>query len=389
MIKTALVAGAALGLLASGSAAATAAPAEQPPGLEKLDSLREAAPDGLRIGGAAAGGGHHGDAGYPDPFTYDEEYRDLLAKEFSSLTPENQLKWDHLRPSQDEYDFADADAIVEFAEQNGQVVRGHTLFWHSQNPAWLEEGDFTDEELREILHDHITTVVGRYAGRIDQWEVANEIFNDDGTLRMEDNIWLRELGTGIIADAFEWAHEADPTATLFFNDYNVEGINPKTDAYYALISDLLDQGVPVGGFGLQSHLGTMYGYDPTLPENLARFGDLGLKTAITELDVRMQLDGAEPTPEQEAEQDEFFRFVLDSCIAEESCDSFTVWGASDQYSWVPVTFEGQGSATPWAADLERKSAYCTLQEGLVVSTPGGEQRFGKHPAYEECRDLLS
>ncbi|WP_105565709.1 endo-1,4-beta-xylanase [Microbacterium halophytorum] len=81
--------------------------------------------------------------------------------------------------------------------------------------------------------------------------------------------------------------------------------------------------------------------------------------------------------------------MLDSCIAESSCDSFTVWGASDQYSWVPVTFEGQGSATPWTGALERKSAYCTLQEGLVVSTPGGEQRFAKHAAYEECRDLLS
>nr|WP_165135965.1 endo-1,4-beta-xylanase [Microbacterium amylolyticum] len=365
--KTVFAAGVTLGLLAGGTAAVANAD-DSAPEHTAPDSLRGVAPEGLKIGGAAAGGGHHGAADYPDPFHFDEEYRELIATEFSSLTPENQLKWDHLRPAPGEYDFADADAIVEFAEQNDQVVRGHTLFWHSQNPEWVENGDFTPEELREILHDHITTVVERYAGRIDQWEVANEIFHEDGTLRMEDNIWLRELGTDIIADAFHWAHEADPDALLFFNDYNVEGINAKTDGYYALITDLLEQGVPVHGFGLQSHLGTMYGYDPSLPDNLARFGDLGLKTAITELDVRMDLTGGEPTPEMIEEQNEFFAFVLESCLAEASCDSFTLWGASDKYSWVPVTFEGEGSATPWTDDLERKPAYYAMYDILLAAS---------------------
>jgi len=380
--------GLAVGALAVGAPAAAAPPGQDlPPGLAKQDSLAWLASEGLEIGGAVAGGGHHLDQDYPPPFSEDEAYRDLLASEFTSLTPENQMKWDYIHPEPDVYDFEAADDIVAFAEENGQDVRGHTLVWHSQNPAWLEEGDYTAAELREILREHITTVVGRYAGQIDQWEVANEIFDDSGNLRTEENIWIRELGPGIIADAFRWAHEADPEAELFLNDYNVEGLNAKADAYYALVQDLLADGVPIHGMGMQAHLGTMYGYDTSLPQNIERFGDLGLTTAITELDVRMELpaDGA-PTPEQVAEQNEFYEFVLTSCLEAPSCESFTLWGASDLYSWVPHTFEGQGSATPWTEDLERKPAYCTLQQTLGQAQPGN--RYAHHPAYAQCRDML-
>ncbi len=114
-------------------------------------------------------------------------------------------------PQQGTYDFGELDAIVEFAERNGQVVRSHTLLWHSQNPAWLEQGNFTDRQLRRILRDHIRTVVGRYKGQIHQWDVANEVVKDDGSgLRVGPtaqggNIWITRLGPGIIADAFRWA----------------------------------------------------------------------------------------------------------------------------------------------------------------------------------------
>ena len=148
-----------------------------------------------------------------------------------------------------------ADAIVDFAEEHGQAVRGHALLWHNQNPDWLEQADLGADELRELLRDHIATVVGRYAGRIHQWDVANEIFDDRGELRLDDNLWLRELGPDVVADAFRWAHEADPGAELFLNDYNVESINVKSSAYLDLIRGLLADGVPVHGFGVQGHLG--------------------------------------------------------------------------------------------------------------------------------------
>lgn len=331
-------------------------------------SLRDAAPEGLAVGSAVAGGGHHDEQPYPDPFTSDQPYRDVLAGEFSSLSPENQMKWEYLHPARDTYAFGAADAIVDFAEQHGQVMRGHTLLWHSQNPEWLENGDFSPDELREILHEHISTVVGRYAGRIQQWDVANEILDESGNLRTTDNIWIRELGPGIIADAFRWAHEADPDAKLFFNDYGVEGGNAKSDAYYALVQDLLAQGVPVQGFSAQAHLNLDEGFPADLTQNLQRFADLGLETAITELDVRMTLPpGGAPTPQQLTAQADYYRRALQSCLDVSSCHSFTVWGLPDKYSWVPGTFPNQGAATIYWDDFTPKPAYDALVETLSAS----------------------
>ncbi|MGP9537315.1 endo-1,4-beta-xylanase [Brachybacterium sp. AOP43-C2-M15] len=339
---------------------------ETPPNSQRRGTLAHAAGDAIAIGSAVAGGGHHSDEPYPDPFTEDRTHRSLLAREFTSLSAENQMKWDHLRPERDVYAFDDADAIMEFAQRNRQVVRGHTLLWHSQNPDWLEEGDFTPDQLREILRDHIETVVGRYAGRMQQWDVANEIFDDDGVLRTADNIWIRELGLEIVADAFRWAREADPQALLFFNDYNVDGINPKSDAYYALVQEMLADGVPVDGFSTQGHLSIRYGFPEDLAENLQRFADLGLHTAITELDVRMELpDGAAPTEEQLTQQADYYRRVTEAALSVDGCDSLTLWGFVDTYSWVPVTFEGEGAATVMWEDYTRKPAYYAVQDALA------------------------
>lgn len=344
---------------------AAAAPAHQPPGHAKKDTLRADAPKGFRIGTAVAGGGHHEDQPYPDPFTADQPYRQALAREFSSVSPENQMKWEFIHPEPGVYRFGPADAIVDFARRNNQAVRGHTLLWHSQNPAWLAEGNYTKAQLRTILRDHITTVVGRYKGRIHQWDVANEIFDDQGNLRAQDNIWIRELGPGVIADAFRWTRQADPRAKLFFNDYNVESINAKSNAYYALVKDLLAQGVPVDGFSAQAHLSTRYGFPADLADNLRRFARLGLDTAITELDVRMDLpeDGV-PTAGQLATQAEYYQRTLDACLSVRGCDSFTIWGFTDKYSWVPVFFPSEGAATVMWDDLTRKPAYHALRESL-------------------------
>ncbi|WP_193105017.1 endo-1,4-beta-xylanase [Brachybacterium sp. FME24] len=358
--------------LAAGGAASAAPPGNReqtPPGLAKKDNLAWAAGAEIAIGSAVAGGGHHTDESYPPPLTGDADYRDLLGREFTSVSAENQMKWDHLRPEPGAFAFEDADAIMEFAAQHGQVVRGHTLLWHSQNPDWLAEGAYSAEELREILYEHITTVVGRYRGRIQQWDVVNEIMDEAGNLRMSDNIWLRELGTGIIADAFRWAREADPDALLFFNDYNVDGINAKSDAYYALIPTLLADGVPVDGFSTQGHLSIRYGFPGDLAENLQRFADLGLQTAITELDVRMDLpEGVDPTAEQLEQQAEYYRRATEAALSVDGCNSLTLWGFVDTYSWVPITFPGEGAATVLWEDFSRKPAYYAVQDALAAAS---------------------
>lgn len=349
-------------------------------------TLRAAAPRGLVIGTAAAGGGHHLDQDYEglepgqSPFLADQRYRRYLRSEFSSVSPENQAKWEFIQPQQGVYNFGEMDAIVKFARRNGQAVRGHTLLWHSQNPEWLEKGNFTNRQLRRILRDHVRTVVGRYKGQIQQWDVANEIMKDDGSgLRVGPtaqggNIWITRLGPGIIADVFRWAHQADPKAKLFFNDYGVESKNAKSDAYYALIKDLRAKKVPVDGFSVQSHLSTRYGFPEDLQANLQRFDDLGLETAITELDVRMDVPvGQQPTWAQLERQADDYRKALQACLGVEKCTSFTIWGFTDRYSWVPVFFPDEGFANVFTEDYRRKPAYYALLDTLNDARVGADR----------------
>jgi endo-1,4-beta-xylanase len=294
----------------------------------------------------------------------DSTYRRLTRTQFSTVTAENVMKWEAIEPKRGEYDYAAADRLVRLAEQNGQKVRGHTLVWHNQLPSWLTSGDFTADELRDILHRHITDTVRHFKGRIWQWDVVNEAFNDDGTLR--DSIWLRELGPGYIADAFRWAHQADPHAKLFYNDYNVEWIGPKSDAVLDLMSRLRAEGVPVDGVGFQGHVGIQYGLPTDMGANLTRFEKLGLDTAVTEADVRMILPADETKLRTQAEG---YRVLLDACLSTPHCISFTVWGFTDRYSWVPGTFEGEGAANILDEDYRAKPAYRAMQSELADGRP--------------------
>ena len=357
------------GVVPPGSTPAPPAAPSQPPStgspVAPDANLRGAAPSGFLIGATAPGGGHLLATAPPDPFTDDAVLREQLATEFNSLTPENQLKWEFVHPEPTTYNFAPADAIVDFAQANGQAVRGHTLLWHSQNPDWLPVGEISDEDFAEELKDHITTVVGRYAGRIAAWDVANEILDENGEPRQE-NPWIARFGLDIVADAFRWAHEADPSAVLYLNDYGVEGSGPKADAYYELAQQLLAEGVPLGGFGVQGHLSFDYPFPVGVQDNLQRFADLGLKVAITELDVRMPTDPFPPAVELQNEQAQWFADMVGACLAVTACESVTLWGSNDRYSWVPSFFAGQGWATPWNDDFSRKPAYDAILGRLTA-----------------------
>ncbi|MEW2121161.1 endo-1,4-beta-xylanase [Streptomyces sp. NPDC005474] len=293
----------------------------------------------------------------------DTTYRTTTAREFNSVTAENAMKWESVEPTRGTYDWRQADDLVRFARAHGQAVRGHTLVWHNQLPAWLTagvaDGSIGAAELRGILKDHITKEVKRYKGRIYQWDVVNEVFEDDGSLR--NSIWLQKLGPSYIEDAFRWAHAADPKAKLFLNDYNVEGVNAKSTAYYDLAKRLRAKKVPVQGFGIQGHLAIQYGFPGQVPENLARFEKLGMQTAFTEVDVRMIMP---PDATKLATQAAYFRGLLDACVQARRCTSFTVWGFSDKYSWVPGVFEGQGAATLMDETYGRKPAFAAVGDGL-------------------------
>lgn len=303
------------------------------------------------------------------------KYRHIVNTQFSSVTAENVMKWEAVNPAPGVYDWAAADLLVANAQANGQVVRGHTLVWHNQLPTWLTTGDYTAAELRAILEDHVRTEAGHFAGQIQQWDVVNEAFNDDGTFR--ETIWYQAYealglpGEQYIADAFRWAHEADSEALLFYNDYNLEFTGPKSNAVYAFVQELIADGVPIDGVGFQGHLDTQYGF-PDLQNNLQRFADLGLEVALTEVDIRTfvtQKNNGTYTntpldPAEGAQQVDWWARTLEACLAVEACNSYTVWGVSDANSWIPGVFTGQGAGLLFDMHNNPKPQYEALREVL-------------------------
>jgi endo-1,4-beta-xylanase len=294
-----------------------------------------------------------------NPELTDSAYTALLGSEFDMITPGNGMKWYATEPEQGVFDWSQGDEIVRLSRRHHQRVRAHTLVWHSQLPGWLTDRDWTADELRTVLRRHIFAEVRHYRGTVYSWDVVNEAFNEDGTYR--DTVFYKTLGPGYVADALRWAHQADPHAKLYLNDYNIEALGPKSDAYYALAQDLKARGVPLDGIGLQAHLALQYGYPDTLEDNLRRFSRLGLDTALTEVDVRMLLPADEA---KLATQAQWYADLTKACLAVRRCVGITVWDYTDRYSWIPAFFPGQGAALPWDEQLAPKPAYFAIREAL-------------------------
>lgn len=314
--------------------------------------------------------------GLPQLFD-DQAYADVLAREFDSVTPENAMKWDSVEPTRGVDSFGPADSIVAFAQNHDQRVRGHTLVWHNQLPSWLTSGvangTISSSELRDILRDHINREAGHFKGQVYAWDVVNEAVNDDAAGSLRNTLWLQNLGPGYIADALRWAHAADPHAKLYLNDYNIEWIGPKSDAYYNMAKQLLAEGVPLDGIGIQGHLDIQYGFPDSLAANIKRFTDLGLEVSITELDVRVFTGvPADQFQAELAKQADYYRQVVDACLTQRKCVGVTVWGFSDKYSWVPGFFTGEGAACLFDESFAPKPAYqAVLDELRTRGKPGG------------------
>ena len=297
------------------------------------------------------------------------DYTSVVLRDLTQVEPENDMKFGPIHPSRNGYAFERADALAKFAAEKGLRLRGHTLVWHSQNPAWLTGGSFTPAELKEILHDHIKTVVGRYAGQVKAWDVVNEAFNDDGSMR--STIWHDKPGIGLegaayIEQAFRWAHEADPAARLFYNDYNTEVVNAKSTAVYNLVKDLLARGVPIAGVGFQFHI-TQSTDLGGMEANFKRFADLGVDLEITELDVRVPVDASGKASEADLEkQAAQYRTVFSTCLRYKACKAIQMWGITDRYSWIPGVFKGTGAALPYDRDYLPKPAWKAISEALAA-----------------------
>lgn len=296
----------------------------------------------------------------------DPQFREKLIQEFSQITPENEMKFMYIHPEKDRFDFTKGDQIVTFADHNNMVVKGHALVWHIQNPKWLEEGNWSKEELKEILKTHIQTVVGHYRGKVLYWDVVNEAFDDNGGYR--DTLWYRTLGEEYIELAFRWAHEADPDAVLFYNDYSTEGMTAKSNAVYRHVKALIEKGVPINGVGTQLHLTAENPIsDAAIARNIERLAELGLSVHFSEVDVRVKDSDGSDGLENQAKR---YAKLAKLAAYYPEVDLITTWGLSDKYSWIPGWFEGYGRGLMFDKNYQQKPAYNVVQSIFTDAVTG-------------------
>ncbi len=310
--------------------------------------------------------------------TQNPTYMATLGKEFGMITPGNVLKWEPLRRNGRfaAFRYAWPDSMLAYATAHGMKMRGHTLAWHNQNPAWLTDPSVVPQNadtMRAVLVDHITNVVGHYKGKIYAWDVVNEALNDgDGSLRVNGNPWAQTIGRSYIETAFRAARAADPNAFLFYNDYSLEYPGAKQDSAFALLADFKARGVPVDGIGFQGHIqinadGSGNPGKQSLVNTFNRFAALGLKVEITELDVRVQTTAPNPTAAALTAQTQAYGDIVSACLAVPACDAIVVWGVSDSESWIPSTFPGWGQALLFDGSYGKKATYNAVLNALTGS----------------------
>ena len=283
------------------------------------------------------------------PNSFEGESKDLILNHFNSMTPENVMKMGVIHPEQDRYNWEPADKIADFARENDMKLRGHALVWHQQTGPWIFEaedgGKVSKEELLKRMKNHIDSVVKRYKGTIYAWDVVNEAIADDSTQFLRKSDWYNIAGEDFIIKAFEYAHEADPEAKLYYNDYNAI-IPEKRDRIYKLLKMLVARDVPIDGVGIQGHWSIFSPSEAELRKALDMYSSLGLDVQITELDVSLYPwekeqrelrpgESDEFTPELEQKQiekyDMFFEVFRDY---KEVLTGVTFWNISDRDTWL-------------------------------------------------------
>lgn len=321
----------------------------------------------LRLGALAGAAGKYVGAGFVEG-SHEPEFQALLVSEFNSTTAPTY--WSSIEPQRGTYNFTFADAALAVAEPAGLRVRGHPLVWgRLALPQYVQ--DITDaDDLRALMGEHIAAIMGRYRGRISQYDVVNEPItfygepgpNGDG---LETYVFRQVLGPGYIREALELAHAADPEAELFLNDFFVERPGPKQDYFYELVRGLVESGAPLHGVGFQGHIMPPFGFDfrPTREElaaSVQRFADLGLTVEITELDVTL----IDPATQLE-QQAEIYADVFAGCFNTPGCRGITTWGMSDRHTWIRDFFFLQADPLLFDSNFMPKPAYFAAQQVLL------------------------
>ncbi|MHA8100716.1 endo-1,4-beta-xylanase [Aquirufa nivalisilvae] len=293
-------------------------------------------------------------------------YRALASSEFTSLTAENHMKMALIHPEANRFDFSKGDEILAFAKKNKSRIHGHTLVWHNQTATWMKEFQGNQLAWEDLLKNHIQTIVKHYQGQIAGWDVVNEAFLDDGSLR--PSLWADHI-PDYLAKSFIWAHEADPKALLFYNDYGQDGKPKKMEAILNMVQDFKKRQIPIHGLGLQMHI-SIQSNNEEIKKVIEQSTATGLSIHFSEVDVAVN-------PKNNPD------FVLDSIVLKAQSDKFqllftsfanipasqqygiTFWNVGDKDSWLRGYFK-RPKEYPLLFDeaYQRKGAYWELIEGI-------------------------
>ncbi|KAJ4361045.1 uncharacterized protein N0V89_001614 [Didymosphaeria variabile] len=283
--------------------------------------------------------------------------------EFGQVTPANGQKWMYIEPTQGVFNYTLGDQITVPATRAGQLKRCHNFVWHNQLPEWLTSANWTKPALVKVLENHIKHEARHYYNDCYAWDVVNEAFDDDAAASLRKDIWLDTIGAEYIELAFKFARKyTRPGTKLYYNDYAIESVNNKSSKVAAMVKDFKKRGVPIDGVGLQAHytVGRAPSYDAQMAAHKL-FSRLGVETALTELDVRLQLPDNSTA---QALQAQVYADSTKACLDADDCVGVTVWDFWDPVSWVPDTFPGYGNADIWDANFTKKPAYYAISDLL-------------------------
>ena len=328
---------------------------------------------------AAARGMLAGCAVNAELFRRDPDFRNLLVEQYSILVPENCLKWNILRPTPDTYSFTDSDSLVAFAEAHGMKVRGHNFVWHEALPKWFAS-TVTKENARKLLIDHITTVGGRYKGRIHSWDVVNEaIWVKDGRPdgMRSSSPWFEMLGPEYIDIAFRTAREVDPKALLTYNEYGIEydteEEGQKRAATLALLRRMKSANVPLDALGIQSHLHAdgKADFSKGIRELMDGARALGLQVFVTELDVNDDKVTSDDIAQRDQAVADVYRDYLTTALQGPEVKAVLTWGVSDRNTWLnhgtkfrPLHPDRLQRPLPFDVDYAPKKAFFAMRDSF-------------------------
>jgi endo-1,4-beta-xylanase len=310
---------------------------------------------------AAAAGNRYFGSGMTQSLLSQTTATQLQAQQFSMVTPTSEMKWDATEPGNGQYNFTFGDAMVNYATANSERMRCNNLVGQSQLPAWLVQG-VPVSQVQAAMEAHVTTVAKHFKGECYAWDVVNEPFNADGTLRLD--VFSNAMGIGYIADALNTAHAADSTAKLYLNDFDIEGMNAKSNAMFSLAQQLLAAKVPLDGIGFESHF-IVGGVPSDMQANMQRFANLGLDVAVTELDDRMTVPASTANLQQQATD---FANAVKACLGVTRCVGVSTSAVGDADSTIPLIYVGQGAATMFDANYNPKPAFSAVQTALGGSS---------------------